>query len=107
MKKIFIVFMLLTASSVVSSKSFAYSAWDQAQDANNYGHQAVHSSSNESARSTSGCGFDKDCNSSTVVDLRDAGDHPTPQLLRNPDGSNPYTPKQYRSLKTTPPPMPQ
>ncbi|OGI23183.1 MAG: hypothetical protein A2287_04445 [Candidatus Melainabacteria bacterium RIFOXYA12_FULL_32_12] len=107
MKKIIVLFIILAASGVVSAKCFAQSAWNQAQDTDYYGNNAAHSSSDEGARSTAGCGFDTNCGSSTVVDLRDAGEHPTPQLLRNSDGSNPYTPKKYRSLKTTPPPMPR
>ena len=39
---------------------------------------------NEGARSSSGYNFDTPSSSPPAVDLRDAGDHPTPQLLRNP-----------------------
>ncbi|MDD3014397.1 MAG: hypothetical protein PHC34_11900 [Candidatus Gastranaerophilales bacterium] len=83
----------------------ARSAWDQAQDADYYGNQAAHSSSSESARAKSGCGFDYDCGSSSTVDLSQSKTR-TPSLLRNSDGSNPYTPKRYRSLHTNAPPMP-
>lgn len=107
MRKILVTCMILAAASMVSSKAFAYGAWNQAEDTEYYSNNSVYSSSDEDARSTSGCGFDKDCGSPGVVDLRGAGEHPTPQLLRNSDGSNPYTPQQYRSLKTTPPPMPR
>jgi len=107
MKKTFIVCMLLAASGLAVSKSFADSAWDQAQDVDYYSNQAAHSSSDEDARATSGCGFDTSCGSSSTVDLSGAGDHPTPQLLRtSDDNDNPYIPQQYRSLHTTPPPMP-
>lgn len=103
MKKIFVLFIILAASGLITTKCLAESTWDQAQDIE-HGNQETQNSSNEHARSTSGCGFDTYCGSSSTVDLRGAGEHPTPQLLRNSDGSNPYTPQQYRSLHTTPPP---
>ena len=105
MKKLFIIFMLLAALAMLSTKCFAQSAYNQGEDTNYWNNQGTHSSSDEDARYKEGCGFDRNCGSSPpVVDLRDAGEHPTPQLLRNSDGSNPYTPQQYRSLHTTPPP---
>jgi len=103
MKKIIVLSMLLAVSSVVGTKCFADS-WNQAQNTDYWSNQAAHSSSNEDAKAKSGCGFDYDCGSSSVVDLSGAGAHPTVQLLKNSDGSNPYTPQQYKSLHTTPPP---
>jgi|GEM_PF-2947355 len=105
MKKSLIIFMLVAVSSVVSEKCFADS-WNQAQNTDYWSNQAAHSSSDEGARAKSGCGFDYDCGSSSTVDLRGAGEHPTVQLLRNSDGSNPYAPKKYNSLHTNPPPLP-
>jgi len=107
MKKIFIIFMLLAASVAIMPKSFAYDAWGQAQQANEDGQSAVDSNSDEGARSYSGYTFDTPSTTPPVVDLRGAGEHPTPQLLRtSDDNDNPYIPKQYRSLHTTPPPLP-
>ncbi|EKE03933.1 MAG: hypothetical protein ACD_20C00128G0018 [uncultured bacterium] len=111
MKKIFIIFMLIAASSTISTECFAQSAYGQLQQTAGYSSSAANSYSggsydHEGARSTSGCGFDKDCGGSGTVDLSQSKTH-TPSLLRNSDGSNPYAPKQYRSLKTTPPPMPR
>jgi hypothetical protein len=80
-----------------------YGAGEQASDD---GQNAVNSNSNEGASTNAGYNFDTASESPPVVDLSGAGDHPTVQLLRNPDNSNPYTPQQYRSLHTTPPPMP-
>lgn len=106
MKKTLIAGLLIAASMLTISKVFADSAWDQAQNAAYWGNEAVNSKSDEEARYKSGCGFDYSCDSS-VVDLSGAGDHPTPQLLRSSDDNdNPYIPQQYRSLHTTPPPMP-
>lgn len=106
MKKIFVAFLLLTALSLIGSKSFAYDSWNQAQDTDYYSNNAARNSSMEGARATSGCGFDRDCGSSPPpVDLSGAGAHPTPQLLRtSDDNNNPYIPQQYRSLRHTPPP---
>lgn len=39
----------------------------------------------DSARSTSGYNFDTPSSSAPAVDLRDAGEHPTPMLLRGPN----------------------
>lgn len=103
MKKIFIVLMLLVAASTVNAKCFAYSAWNQAQDTDYYGNSAAHSSSDEDARAKSGCGFDTSCGSSTVVDLRDKGEHPTVQLFDR----DAYVPQKYKSVKPSyVPPMP-
>ncbi len=106
MNKTLIAGLLIAASTFTISQVFADSAWDQAQDTAYWGQEAVNSNSDEDARAKAGCGFDYSCDS-TVVDLRGAGDHPTPQLLRtSDDNDNPYIPQQYRSLHTTPPPMP-
>jgi len=90
MKKLFIVFMLIAASSVVSSKCFAYGAFDQLQQSASDGNSAANSYSNgsynyEGARETSGYNFDTPSASPPAVDLRGAGEHPTPMLLRGPN----------------------
>lgn len=82
--------MLFAAASTVNTKCFAYSAWDQLNQAADDGNSAVNSYSGgsydyEGARNTSGYGFDTPSGSAPAVDLRDAGDHPTPQLLRDSD----------------------
>lgn len=105
MKKSIIVLLFLLVSIFNITKCFAQNAWNQAQGAGYCGNNAVHSSSDEGARYNSGCVFDTPCNSPSVVDLRGAGEHPTPILLRtSDDNDNPYIPKQYKSLHTTPPP---
>ncbi|EKE03932.1 MAG: hypothetical protein ACD_20C00128G0017 [uncultured bacterium] len=89
MKKIFIIFMLIAASSTISTECLAQSAWGQLQQTASDSDSASNSYSGgsydyEGARNTSGYGFDTSSDSS-VVDLRGAGDHPTPQLLRDSD----------------------
>lgn len=109
-EKIFIVSMLLAVALVVSgivvSKSFADSAYQQAEQAGQSGSNAAQGSSDESARHGAGQVFDTPSETPPPVDLRGAGEHPTPGLLRNSDGSNPYTPKKYKTLRPSvvPPP---
>lgn len=110
-EKTFFVFMLLVVLLVVSgmvvSKSFADSAYQQAEQAGQSGEAAVQSSSDEGARNDAGQVFDTPSDSAPPVDLSGAGEHPTPQLLRNSDGSNPYTPEEYRTLRpSVVPPLP-
>jgi hypothetical protein len=102
----FILAVLFTALLAFSLQAQAYGAWGQAQQANDDGQSAVQSNSDEEASTYAGYNFDTPSVSPPVVDLSGAGEHPTPQLLRNEDGSNPYTPKKYQSLHITPPPMP-
>ncbi|OGI23184.1 MAG: hypothetical protein A2287_04440 [Candidatus Melainabacteria bacterium RIFOXYA12_FULL_32_12] len=88
MKKIFIVLMLLAASSTVNTKCFAQSAWGQLQQtADDSGSNCYTNGSYdyEGASSTSGYNFDTPSTSPPAVDLRGAGKHPTPQLLRDSD----------------------
>lgn len=103
MKKIFIMLMLLAISGIAIQKSFADDALGQAQQASDDGQAAVNSTSDEGAASTAGMGFDTPSTTPPPVDLRGV-ENPTPALLRNQDGTNPYTPKQYQSLHTNPPP---
>lgn len=63
--------------------------FNQLQQSADDGNSASNSYSNgsydyENARSTSGYNFDTPSANPPAVDLRDAGDHPTPMLLRNP-----------------------
>ena len=101
MKKVFIIFMLLVVSVTMIEKSYAQ-AWNQAQQVRNDSQSAANNPSKEGAKVQSGYGFDTP--SKTPPPVRLQGN--TPQLLRNANGSNPYTPKRYRSLHTTPPPSP-
>ena len=101
MKKVFIIFMLLVGSGAIIEKSYAQ-AWNQAQQVRDDSQSAANNRSNEGAKDQSSYGFDTP--SKTPPPVRLQGD--TPQLLRNSDGSNPYTPERYRSLHTTPPPSP-
>lgn len=87
MKKIVVVFTLLMFVGITSSNCFAESALDQLRQAAGDGDSAANSYSggsydHEGARDTSGYGFDTPSGSPPPVDLRDAGDHPTPMLLR-------------------------
>ncbi|OGH96418.1 MAG: hypothetical protein A2039_05295 [Candidatus Melainabacteria bacterium GWA2_34_9] len=90
MKKTFIVFMLLMASSTVNTQCFAQSAFEQLQNAAGDSDSASNSYSNgsydyEGASTYSGYNFDTSSESPTPVDLSGAGEHPTPQLLRDSD----------------------
>lgn len=90
MKKTFIIFMLLVASSTVGAKCFAQSAWGQLQQTAGDSDSGANSYSggsydHEGGSTYSGYGFDTPSASPPVVDLRDAGDHPTPMLLRGPN----------------------
>jgi len=111
MKKILFMTMqlaiLVAVSGMISSNSFAETAYQQSQQAGQSGSNAVQDSSDEGARQGAGQVFDTPSNSSPSVDLSGAGEHPTPGLLRNSDGSNPYTPEKYRTLRpsvVSPPP---
>lgn len=52
-------------------------AYEQLEDTAYYGNEATRAGSDEEARQLSGCGFDYDCPTPTVVDLSGAGEHPT------------------------------
>ncbi|MDD3014398.1 MAG: hypothetical protein PHC34_11905 [Candidatus Gastranaerophilales bacterium] len=89
MKKSLIVITLVAITSIYSTECFAYGAFDQLQQSASDGNSAANSYRNgsydyEGARRTSGSNFDNSSDSSTV-DLRGAGEHPTPQLLRGPN----------------------
>ena len=113
MKKVSILNLSLVAISLfavftaTSLQAKAYGAWDQLQQTADDGQSATNCNSNEGASTYASYNFDTASESPPVVDLSGAGEHPTPQLLRNEDGSNPYAPKKYNSLHTTPPPMPE
>ena len=82
-------------------------ALDQARDIEYNSGYAADSNNDEDARYYSGAGFDNNDSAPPPVDLRDS-ETLTPQLLRSSDDNdNPYIPQQYRSLHTTPPPLPQ
>lgn len=89
MKKIIVVLMLLVVANLANSKCFAETALEQLQQAADDGNSAANSYSggsydHEGASDTAGYGFDTPSESPPPVDLRGAGDHPTPQLLREP-----------------------
>lgn len=82
--------MLLAVSNVTGAKTFAQSAMEQLEQAAGDSDSAANSYSGGSfdyvdARDMSGYGFDTPSSSPPPVDLRDAGDHPTPMLLRDAD----------------------
>lgn len=86
MKKIIIAVMLVVATSAITSECFAQSAMDQLRQTagdSDSGHYTNGSYDYEGASHNAGHNFDTSSDTS-VVDLRDAGDHPTPMLLRNP-----------------------
>ena len=109
MRKTVFVTMLLgfwgAAILFFNSNCFAQSAYEQMQQAEHDGWESSHTTDLEEARHEAGHVFDTPSDSPPPVDLSDT-EHPTPGLLRNPDGSNPYTPEQYRSLRPSPVPPP-
>ena len=102
-KKLFFVAVLLGALLVIPgmmvSTAFAEddSAMDQLEDAADNSGDAADDPSLEGARDEAGITFDTPDETPPPVDLSGAGDHPTPQLLRNEDGSNPYAPEEMDS----------
>jgi hypothetical protein len=96
---------MLFAVMTMTLQVNAQSAYDDAGQAADDGYSATQSNSDENASYYSGQGFDTPSETPPAVDLRGI-DNPTPQLLRNEDGSNPYTPQQYRSLHINEPPSP-
>ena len=98
-KKLFLVSVLLGAFLVIPgmmvSTSFAEddSALEQLEDVAETSGDAAEAPSLEDASEEAGITFDTPDDSPPVVDLSEAGDNPTPQLLRNEDGSNPYAPE--------------
>ena len=87
--------------------SYSYQQLQQTADDSGYGANCYSNGSYdyEGASHYSSHNFDPPSDAPPVVDLSGSKTL-TPSLLRNEDGSNPYAPKQYNSLHTTPPPMP-
>ena len=105
-----IVVALFTVFAETSLQAKAQSAWDQLLQMASDSDDAANSYSNgsydyENASHYASHNFDTPSDAPPVVDLSGSKTL-TPSLLRNEDGSNPYAPKQYNSLHTTPPPMP-
>ncbi len=94
-----IVFAAFTA--LCAFPALAQHASHQLNAAAGQGQNAVYQSSSEGARSGAGAGFDTGASANTSVNL---GTGTTPSLLRNPDGTNPYSPYEGRAIRTTPPP---
>ena len=91
----------------VDSGDYDGYSYDQADQTADDSEDAANSNSDEEASTYAGYGFDTSSGSAPPVGLTGAGEHPTVQLLRNPDNSNPYTPQQYRSVKPSyVPPLP-
>lgn len=65
------------------------------------GQSAAYQSSSEGVRTGASAGFDTGASANTSVNL---GTGTTPSLLRNSDGTNPYSPYEGRPIRTTPPP---
>lgn len=89
MKKIVVILVLFVVSNIAGPMCNAQSALEQLQQTAGDSSSAANSYSDgsydhEDARGTSGYGFDTSSSNPPPVDLRDAGDHPTPQLLRKP-----------------------
>ncbi|MBA3031407.1 MAG: hypothetical protein FP816_21690 [Desulfobacteraceae bacterium] len=98
-KKLFATVLLgalLVMPGMMVSTTFAEddSALDQLKDAAENSGNAADNPSLEGARDEAGITFDTPDGTPPPVDLSGAGDHPTPQLLRNEDGSNPYEPEE-------------
>jgi hypothetical protein len=98
-KKLFwisVVFgVLLMIPCMFVSTGFAEeSAFEQLQDAADNSGYASEDFSPEAVRDEAGYTFDNQGSTPPPVDLSGAGDHPTPDLLRNEDGSNPYAPEE-------------
>ncbi len=96
--------LLLVASGAAVSVCYAGEAEGQLQQAAENSSHAAGSTSEEQARDEAGYSFDNSNSVAPPVDLSGAGSNPTPTLLRNPDGSNPYAPKL--GPNKVPPPLP-
>lgn len=80
---------------------WAQGAYDQLNNTAGQSQRAAHQSSREGARANAGAGFDTRAQSNTPANI---GSGKTPALLRNPNGTNPYSPYEGRRIRTTPPP---
>ena len=105
MKKMHLLSMLLASSLLAPSMLLAQSS-SQLSNTASQNDRAAHSSTTEDARSGSGSGFDKSAPSSPPVDLSGSKTN-TPGLLRNSDGTNPYSHYEGHPIRTTKPPLPQ
>jgi len=83
-KKFAMSAILLAAVVTFPLQVNAQSAFEQLQQAADDGQSAVNSNSNEEASWYASQNFDTVSTDPSVVDLSGAGEHPTPQLLRNP-----------------------
>jgi hypothetical protein len=94
-KKVFwltaILGVVLILPGIPVSNGFAeQSAFEQLQDAADNSGYASEDFEPEAVREEAGYTFDNQGSTPPPVDLSGASDHPTPDLLRNEDGSNPY-----------------
>jgi hypothetical protein len=104
---VFGFFLLIPGLMVSTSFAEDDSAMDQLEDVADTSEDAAEDTDLEEAREDAGITFDTPDETPPPVDLSGAGDHPTPELLRNEDGSNPYAPEEYKTLKPgNVPPLP-
>lgn len=94
-----LVFAVFTA--LCALPALAQNANSQLNAAAGQSQSAAYQSSSEGARTGAGAGFDTGASANTSVNL---GAGTTPSLLRNSDGTNPYSPYEGRPIRTTPPP---
>ena len=80
---------------------FAQSTRNQLNNVAGQSQRATHQTSSEGARAGASSGYDTRAPSNTAANL---GTGTTPGLLRNTNGTNPYSPYEGRPIRTTPPP---
>lgn len=82
-------------------QAFAQSASEQLYNVSGQSQRAAHQTTREGARAGAGSGYDTRAPSNTAAQI---GSGSTPSLLRNSDGTNPYSRYEGRAIRTTPPP---
>jgi hypothetical protein len=95
--------LVLLLSVLCTGQAAAQNARSQLDNVQYQSNSAAHASSSAGARTQAGSGMDNAAPSSTAVNVSGG----TPGLLRNPDGTNPYSPYEGRPIHTVkPPPLP-
>lgn len=103
MKRQIIVAAFLSSCLLCASHAMAESARDQLNTVGGQSQNATHQTTQEGARSVSGSGVDTKAPSNPPANI---GNGTKPDLLRNADGTNPYSPYEGHAIRTTPPPKP-
>lgn len=91
-------------SSIFAFAAFqacAQSASEQLNNISGQSQRATYQTTREGARAGAGAGYDTRSTSNTAAQI---GSGRTPSLLRNNDGTNPYSRYEGRAIRTTPPP---